>query len=168
MPFKNLRKAASSFFPSKKSTTTCSASDEHTMSLLRLSVDTIRPTATQLGRSSSLDTVRPIICFKDVNSSIINTTGEQGREKELHDVDEWKTRELEEWAKELRHREQMYPPPKLDDEEYVIEIKAGYIRTSRRRLALWNRGWVNLDTWLEDEIKKMEEDPEYQPMGCGW
>lgn len=61
----------------------------------------------------------------------------------------------------------MYPPPKLDDEEYMIEVKAGYIQTSRQRLALWNREWVNLNTWLKDEIKKMDEDPEYKPMGCG-
>ena len=71
------------------------------------------------------------------------------------------------WARELQHHEQTYPPPKLDDEEYMIEVKAGYIQTSRQRLALWNREWVNLNTWLKDEIKKMDEDPEYKPMGCG-
>jgi len=67
----------------------------------------------------------------------------------------------------LQHCEQVYPPPKLDDGEYMIKVKAEYIQTLRRRLALWNRGWVNLNTWLEDEIKKMDEDPKYQPMGCG-
>ena len=61
----------------------------------------------------------------------------------------------------------MYPPPKLDAEEHVIEVKEGYILTSKRRLALWKRGWVNLDTWFEDEMKKMDDDPEYIPMGCG-
>jgi hypothetical protein len=67
----------------------------------------------------------------------------------------------------LQRREQLYPPLKLDDEERVIEVKEGYILMSKRRLALWKRGWVNLDTWFEDEVKKMDDDPKYIPMGCG-
>jgi len=167
MSFKSLRKAASSFFLSKKSTVSCSGSNEGTTPLLRSSVDTVRPAATHLGCSSSLNTTLPIICVEDVNGDVITMTEDQGEEEELRGINGQKRRGSEGWAEELQRREQLYPPPKLDDEEYVIEVKAGYILTSRRRLALWNRGWVNLDTWLEDEMKKMEEDPWYQPMGCG-
>jgi len=152
MSFKNLRKAASSLFLSKK---------------LRSSVDTIRPAATHLGHSSSLNTTRPIIRIEDVNGDVITMTENQGEEEESHGIDGQKRQGSEGWAEEMRCHEQMYPSPKLDDEEHVIEVKAGYIQTSKRRLALWNRGWVNLDTWFEDEMKKMDEDPEYQPMGCG-
>jgi len=158
MSFKNIRKAASSFFSSKKPTNTHSGFDKGTIPLLRSSVDTIRPAAIPLGCS---------ILLTDVNGDTINVTGDQGKEEESHSVDGQKRRGSEGWEEDLQCREQTYLPPKLDDEEYVIEIKAGYILTSRRRLALWNRGWVNLNTWFEDEMKKMDEDPEYQPMGCG-
>jgi len=167
MTFKSLRKAASSFFLSNKSTVSCSGSNGGTTPLLHLSVDTVRPAAMHLGRSSSLNTTWPVIRIEDVNGDVLTMTENQGEEGELHGVNEQKRRGSEGWAEEIWRHEQMYPPPKLDDEEHVIEVKTGYILTSRRRLALWNRGWVNLDTWLEDEIKKMDEDPEYQPMGCG-
>jgi len=165
MSFKNLRKAASSLFLSKKSMIAHSGSDEGIKPLLRSSVDTIRPAATCLGRSSSIDTIQPIIRIEDVDSG--NASEYREMKEGVCGVDGQEKCELEGWARELLCREQMYPPPKLDDEEYVIEIKAGYILTSRRRWALWSRGWVNLDMWLEDEMKKMDEDPEYQPMGCG-
>ena len=167
MSFKSLRKAASSFFLSKKSTVSCSGSDEGTTPLLRSSVDTVRPAATNLGCSSLLNTTLPIIRVEDVNGDVITMTENQGEKEELHGINGQKRQESEGWAEEMRCHEQMYPSPKLDDEEHVIEVKAGYIQTSRRRLALWNRGWVNLDTWFEDEMKKMDEDPEYRPMGCG-
>jgi len=165
MSFKSLRKAASSLFLSKKSTIIRSGSDDGIEPLLRSSTDTIRPAAISPGHSPSVDMVLPTIHIEDVDSG--NASEYQEGEEGLCGVNGQEEHELEEWVRELRHCEQVYPPPKLDDEEYVIERKAGYIQTSRRRLALWNRGWVNLDTWLEDEMKKMDEDPEYQPMGCG-
>jgi hypothetical protein len=64
----------------------------------------------------------------------------------MHGVNGQKRQGLEGWAEELQYHEQTYPPPKLDDEEYVFEVKAEYILTSRQRLVLWNKGWVNLDT----------------------
>ena len=140
MSFKSLRKAASSFFLSKKPTVSCPGSDEGTTPLLRSSVDTIRPAATHLGCSSSLNTTLPIIRVEDVNGDVITMTEDQGEEEELRDINGQKRRGSEGWAEELQRREQLYPPPKLDDEEYVIEVKAGYILTSRRRLALWGIG----------------------------
>jgi hypothetical protein len=131
------------------------------------SVDTIRPAATLLGRSSSLDTTQPIIRVEDVNGDVNTMTADQGEEEESHGINGQKRRGSEGWEEELQRREQLYPPPKLDDEERVIEVKEGYILTSKRKLALWKRGWVNLDTWFEDEMKKMDEDPAYIPMGCG-
>ena len=88
-----------------------------------------------------------------------------------HETDEERAERLqqcdEERAERLRQREQMYPPPELDDDERVIETKPGFIRTSKRRLSLWSRGWVNEDTWLEDELAKARADPEYRVMGFG-
>jgi hypothetical protein len=167
MSFKSLRKAASFFLP-KKSTVSRSGSDKDTIPVLRPSVDTIRPAATHpVGRSSSLDTTRPIIRVEDVNGDVNTMTADQGEEEESRGINGQKRRGSEGWEEELQRREQLYPPPKLDDEERVIEVKEGYILTSKRKLALWKRGWVNLDTWFEDEMKKMDEDPEYIPMGCG-
>src|SRR5258708_490595 len=168
MSFKRLRKVASSFL-SKKSTIIHSGSDKSVVLLPRSSLDTIRPAAIQLEHLSSFDTVHPIVPVIHVEDADSGNSGEyQEKEEGLCGIDGQKRRgSEEEWAEKTRQREQMYPPPKMDDGENVIETRTGYIRKSRRKLALWNRGWVNLDTWLEDEMKKMEADPEYQPMGCG-
>jgi len=88
MSFKNLRKAASSLFLSKKSTVSCSGSDEGTTPPLRSSVDTIRPAATHLGHSSSLNTTQPIIHIEDVNGDVITMTKNQGEEEESHGINE--------------------------------------------------------------------------------
>ena len=84
-----------------------------------------------LGHSSPLNTTQPTICVEDVNGDVITMTEDQGEKEELHGVNGQKRQGSEGWAGELQCCEQMYPSPKLDDEEHVIEVKAGYILTSR-------------------------------------
>jgi hypothetical protein len=54
-------------------------------------------------------------------------TEDQREEEKMHGVNGQRRQGLEGWAEELQRHKQTYPPPKLDDEEYVIEVKAGYI-----------------------------------------
>ena len=183
MSFKSLRKAASSFLSSRKLATTQSGSGDNTVSLPHPSTETIQLAAIQLRRSSSLDTVRPVIptiYVEDVDNDDVSEAEYLEREARIfgvwlgpvkHETDEERAERLrqreEEYAERLRERERMYPPPELGDDERVIETKPGFIRTSKRRLSLWSRGWVNEDTWLEDELAKARADREYRVMGCG-
>jgi len=68
MSFKNLRKATSSLFLSKKSTITHSGFNNGIEPLSRSSIDTIRPAATCLGHSPSFDMVLPTIHIEDVDA----------------------------------------------------------------------------------------------------